>query len=287
MGGGASKPSSSMATFLADVNAKSIEGMDPVTLTNTFAKYSEAVNRAKAVEKSLTGNTSLKAQSRLREARDLIASLDPWVSVMAHRIEKVEQQRIDDEKSAREEREKIASERRKGADEAAELARVNENLRSRGLPEIASLKQVNPIEASGRQDKTFDFKREQAESRAATKDAQLKMIRRWQVEDRDVREGRMAAKDASARAQFDVSESGRAVARAETHMNNLQDAFRMNKATKEELAQAADDLSEAKQMYEEAQARLKSLGVVAPVAGSPAPTPTSKGTADLVDEVFK
>lgn len=131
MGGGASKPASSMATFLADVNAKSIEGMDPVTLTNTFAKYSEAVNRAKAVEKSLTGNTSLKAQSRLREARDLIASLDPWVSVMAHRIEKVEQQRIDNEKSAREQAEKDVEEQRKTKE-------ANEALRALGLrPEFA------------------------------------------------------------------------------------------------------------------------------------------------------
>ena len=177
------------------------------------------------------------------------------------------QMKRNDEVSAREAAEKRAEEARKSSEDKAAIAALRADLEKRGIKEtlpddLATARQNynNFVVKDPDRKDTQDFKEKQAKARYAAKDAELQTRRRWAVEDRDIREGRMSAKDAAARAQFDVTNAGREVARAETHMNNLQDAFRMNKATKEELTQAANDLSDAQQAYDEAKSRLAGFG---------------------------
>jgi hypothetical protein len=177
-----------------------------------------------------------------------------------------------------------ADDARKGATDADRLAKINEDRKAKGLDPIPDLSYVNPTAAAERQDKALEAKAAAAQERNAFKVELAQMQRRWEVEDRDVREGRMAAKDAAALANSDVTQAGAAVGRAQAYLRDLNDSYRAKPATPEELAEAQADLEQARSALESAVLRKRALeaGGGAPKEGSVAADPKQQ-----VLEAFK
>ncbi len=164
-------------------------------------------------------------------------------------------------------------EARKQAQNKARVDAYNEQARKTGQREIVDVSQIGPVTSGEMTDARAEanraFKEQQAELRRAQQDKMELRRRSWAVEDRDIREGRMNAKDAATMAQRDVAEAGRAVNRAQDQLKALNDSFRANKATKEELTDAANDLADAKDFYDQAVARSK-MGAAPQAAGGDA-----------------
>lgn len=162
---------------------------------------------------------------------------------------------------AQEQAAKDADEARKAAADQAEVDKYNEQARKEGRREITNKSQIAPVTTGemtdARAEANRTFKAQQAAERRLQQDRRDLRAREWAVEDRDIREGRMSAKDAAMMAQRDIAEAGRAVGRAQTELEALNDSFRANKATKEELTEAANALSDAKDFYEKTVARSK------------------------------
>lgn len=172
------------------------------------------------------------------------------------------------------------AEARKRAAEAAELPDLRADAELLGAPQgLKTKKGVEAAFARAKQDDAQAFKEQQGEAFRLEREKRDLRRRSWAVEDRDIKEGRMNAKDAATMAQRDVVEAGHVVKRAQDQLKALNDSFRANKATKEELIEAANDLADAKDFYDQAVKRRDGIGGAAPQAATTSPTADPKASA--------